>query len=79
MPRENNEAHKYRNALVAITTAVRTFIDALDREMKTPGTVERGKRIAKLANALEMANDQARYFGLGIDYRKDKQSDKQDG
>jgi hypothetical protein len=70
------ETRKYRASLVAVTSAVRTFLAALDGEMKNPSTVERGKRIAALCNSLEMVNDNARYFALGIDYRKDKKQDE---
>jgi hypothetical protein len=69
------EIRKYRNSLVAVTNAVRTFLHALDGEMKLPSTVDRGKRIAALCNQLEMANDNARYFGLGIDFRMDRKND----
>jgi hypothetical protein len=68
------EIRKYRNSLVAITDAVRLFLTALDGEMKKPSTLDRGKRIAALANQLEMANDNARYFGLGIDFRTDRKT-----
>lgn len=67
--KSNREMRKY---LAELTVAVRKSIDTIDMIMKGPSTVERGKRIAVVFNYLEMANDRARYFGLGIDYRKDK-------
>ncbi len=66
------ECKKLRKYLQDLTKNVKVCLNALDEEMKKPSDVERGRRIAKICNALEMANDQARYFGLGIDYRKDK-------
>ena len=58
--------------LTELTVAVRKSLDAIDMIMKGPSTVERGKRMAVVSNFLEIANDRARYFGLGINYRKDK-------
>ena len=58
--------------LKSLTETVGQFLVALDAVMKLPSTVDRGKEVAILANALEMENDKARYFGLGIDYRTDK-------
>jgi len=63
---------KMRNALVVLTEAVKKHIAALDAEMKQPPDGERGKRIARLCNTLEMANDAARYLTLNVDYRTDK-------
>jgi rRNA maturation endonuclease Nob1 len=66
------EMRKLRGALKELTECMAQCLDALDRWMKQPSTVERGRAIAAISNALEMANDGARYFGLGVDYRKDK-------
>lgn len=65
-------ARKYRNHLKVLTEEVRLHIAELDRLCKLPSTPDRGRALAKLANDLEMANDKARYFGLGIDYRTDE-------
>jgi len=70
--KEEREVRRYRKYLTDLTRSVRVFLHLLDEEMKTPSSVDRGKRIAKLANDLNLKNDEARYFGLGIDYRKDK-------
>lgn len=43
----------------------------IDELMKLPSSPEKGKRIAKVCNEMEAANDSARYFGLGIDYHGD--------
>jgi hypothetical protein len=64
-----------RKYLRELTAAVSTHIDALDAEMLRPTANERGKRVAILCNALEMANDQARHFGLGEPLTKAKPDD----
>lgn len=61
-----------RRYLTSLTGAVRHSVVALDRTMKEPESHERGKKIARVLNFLEMENDKARYFGLGIDFRKEK-------
>jgi hypothetical protein len=66
------EAHRQRKRLETLTDAVMTYLKQSDVLMRQPSTVERGKQLAALSNALEMANDQARYFGLGINFRTDK-------
>ena len=48
----------------ALRRAVRGHLLALDAEMRQPSTEARGKRIAALCNALEMALDQAEHFGV---------------
>jgi hypothetical protein len=54
-----------------LTACVEGFLARLDVEMEGPSTEARGRRIAELANRLDMANDHAWYFGLGVDYRGD--------
>jgi len=39
--------------------------------MRQPESYGRGRLIAQVSNALEMANDHARYFGLGVDWRRE--------
>ena len=65
------EERKLRKHLKRLTNDILLFLDALDKEMKKPSTSERGKRIAKLCNSMDMENDEARYFGLGVDFRRD--------
>lgn len=60
--REIRELKKHLKYLVTITTQ---FIAQLDIEMRQPSTLERGSRIARMSNCLEMAKDRARHFGLG--------------
>lgn len=66
------EARELRKALVILTKNVRWFIAQLDVVMANPSTVEREKIIAKLSNELEIANDLARHFDLGIDLKTGK-------
>lgn len=66
------DAEKFKKHLKDLTESVSGFLVRIDAHMKAPSTPERGRIIAKLCNELEMANDSARYFGLGVDYRKDK-------
>lgn len=58
------ECRVTRRHLRELTLAVQGFLVRLDNEMKGPSTVERGKRIAALANALDMTNQCARRFGF---------------
>ena len=67
-------AKDVRKHLVGLTSAVRTHLAALDRLMQGSSTYERGRQVAQLCNQLNMENDKARYFGLGIDFRTDKKS-----
>lgn len=71
-PDLKRDAKKYRKHLVDLTAAVKYALSALDNIMKGPSTSDRGKRVAAVCNALEMTNDRARYFGLDVDWRKDK-------
>jgi hypothetical protein len=74
------ETQKYRKALEDHVKAVMIYLEYHDRLMreKLKGEEHRelGKKVAKLANALEMANDQARFFALGVDYRTDTERKK---
>lgn len=63
---------KLKKHLRELSTAVTTHLAVLDVEMGIPDSIERGKRLANSANALDYANDRVRYFALGIDFRKDK-------
>lgn len=64
-------ARQYKRALQELITAVRMCGQALDSLMALPEGRGRGRLIAQVANALEMANDRARYFGLGVNWRRD--------
>jgi hypothetical protein len=68
------EARKYRKYLTELTQTVRATIIGMDAIGKrlAMNPKECGEDLAHLANGLEMANDLARFFGLGIDYRTGK-------
>jgi hypothetical protein len=57
-----------------LSAAVTAHLADLDEEMRRPGPADagRGSRVAKIANALDFANDRVRYFALGVDYRTDR-------
>ncbi len=57
-----------------LSAAVTKHLLAFDAEMRTPDSVARVKRIAKLADDLEYANDRVRYFALGVDFRTDQKA-----
>lgn len=63
--------NKLKAHLRDLSASVTAHLATLDAEMNKPNSVERGKRIAKAANDLDLANDRVRYFALGVDYRKD--------
>ena len=64
MSPEQREIRKLRRELKGLISATTTALKFLDVEMRQPSTHERGKRIARLCNFLEMAKDSARHFGL---------------
>lgn len=66
------DARKYKKALMGLVANVRLALDAIDAEMKNRESPERGKRIAKICNALDMANDSVRYSVLDVNFRTDK-------
>lgn len=63
------QGRNLRANLEMLTNTVIEFVAYLDAEMKMPSTVERGRRIAKIRNALVFNNDRARHFGLGISFK----------
>jgi hypothetical protein len=65
-------AKENAKALKELSAAVTTAIDAIDLAMKGTLTTENGNKIARIVNALDFANDRARYFHLGVDWRTDK-------
>ena len=54
-----------RKYLKFLVSAVTQSLGALEAEMRKPSTYERGSRIARISNFLEMEKDRARHFGLG--------------
>jgi hypothetical protein len=71
---DQREIRELKKHLRGLTTQVMATIAQIDRLMKMPESNVRGKLVAEAMNALEMSNDGARYFGLGIDFRKDRKS-----
>jgi len=65
-------AKENAKALKELSAAVTIAINGIDLAMKGPSTPERGKQISQIMNALDFANDRARYFHLGVDWRTDK-------
>lgn len=62
------EDRKLRKAFKAHTDDVKSFLVLLEDAMRRLRGEELGKRIADLANKLELRNDLARRFGLGLDW-----------
>ena len=73
-PCSERERRKLKRALKELSAAVTVALRTIDQVMKEPEGELRGKRIAAAMNALEMANDQARYFHLGVNFRTDRKS-----
>lgn len=69
---EQREVRNLKKHLRGLTAQVMTTINNVDRIMKMPESPLRGKMVAEAMNALEMSNDGARYFALGVDYRTDR-------
>ncbi len=59
------EARHFKSHLRGLTRAVASAIAAFDQVSAEPQSVERGKKLAKIMNLLELSNDSARHFGLG--------------
>jgi hypothetical protein len=68
LKRQNRNLKRHLKDLVNST---QIFLDNMDIVMKRPSTPERGEMIAKQCNDLDMANQIARHFGLGVPF-KDK-------
>ena len=62
---DRREMKKLRKSLKALVSACEQSISALDAEMKKPSTPERGGRVAKITNFLELQKDMSKIFGLG--------------
>lgn len=65
---ENRKLKKYLKELTTMTSEYLACIDVLHEHKHSDW---RDRQVATLTNKLDFANDQARYFGLGIDYRTD--------
>ena len=69
--KQKRDMRNLKTNLKALTDQVLRHLVWLDEEMAKHESPERGKRLAAMANVLDMANDAARYHALGIDFRKD--------
>ncbi|MBA7559109.1 hypothetical protein ES708_00722 [subsurface metagenome] len=69
---DQKDAIRYKKHLRNLTVSVALGISLIDEEMEKPSNPDRGQRIATIANALEMQNDQAWHFGLGLNLKKKK-------
>lgn len=69
--KQKRDMRNLRTNLKALTEHVLRHLVWLDEEMRKPESATRGKRLAALANVLDIANDSARYNALGVDFRKD--------
>jgi predicted oxidoreductase len=63
--KNRKEVLKYRKDLKELVTLIDAALTAIDVEMKKPSTMERGKKIARICNALEFKKDEVRFFTLG--------------
>ena len=71
---EKREIRKLRKALVDLTDTVGHGLALLDAAMQGPSTPERGSRVAKIANVMDMQNDSAMHFALGMNFEQIKKS-----
>ena len=58
-----------RTALIKLTKMVVISLSRIDKEMKKPSTVERGRNIAKICNDLDLVNDSTMRFDLGYGWK----------
>jgi lipase chaperone LimK len=64
---------KQKAALVELTDLLLLALDDFDAMLvrRTDLPKDLSRQLGQWANALDMANDSTRYFGLGVDHRKD--------
>lgn len=63
---ERRKSRDMKKHLTDLTSVVTQCLAAYDAEMCKPSTPDRSGRIAKISNALNLQNDIAKRFGLGI-------------
>lgn len=66
------EQRKIKMHLTELTEAVMAYLVHTDAVRRERPSLQRAQQLSRLLTGLEYANDQARYFGLGIDYRTDR-------
>ncbi|MDE2096353.1 MAG: hypothetical protein KGL39_03840 [Patescibacteria group bacterium] len=57
-------AKEYRRFLINLSAATDQAIMLIDQAMKGPSTLDRGKTIARIMNALQLENDIVKRFAL---------------
>jgi hypothetical protein len=65
---EQREIRQLKARLKKLSAAVVVCLEAFDREMKKPPSPERGSRIARICNALELENDGVLHFALSMSF-----------
>lgn len=70
--KRNKTINEHKKHLIELTKTVIHFLDQINDEMKKPSSFERGRRIAKLCNFLDLENDGAMHFGLNYTFKKIK-------
>lgn len=78
----SKEERKLRKALGLLICRVRLFesqVDVLFHPASPIQGVGRGKELAKHLNALTFGTDEALYFALGFDHKKDGAAKRKDG
>jgi hypothetical protein len=70
------EVRKLKKCLVELTDSVLVFQDLMEKVMTIKDGFERGKKLALIANALDMVNDSVRHFGLGVSLKSKKKVPK---
>ncbi len=68
---KQKEARELRRALQGLADQVLDYLDSFDTVMKAKPGPDRDAALARLNNALELANDRVRFGALGVDFRKD--------
>jgi hypothetical protein len=72
MTEDQKELKRIKGYLTELIGSLETFLEGMDRVMVMPPTVERGRMIARYLNALEIAKDRAKYFGLKVPFKTKK-------
>jgi hypothetical protein len=65
-----HRANKYEQGLKDLTLVVLDCLTVLEAVMTAKESPERGSKVAKIANALEFANDRAMHFSLDMSFEQ---------